>query len=76
MSNTRYFKCPISNCNAVTGFSLNRLNTTDDRYIICSGCKKRWITTKMPSCCSIDILFVSVESTNKKPIYSLQTYGK
>jgi len=77
MAVIKYFLCPIPSCKASTGFDTSKLGKDGESSLTCSSCKKKWIATKMPACCGrIEILFVSVESGSKKPLYSLQSLGK
>jgi hypothetical protein len=72
----RYFKCPITKCGTVTGFDVGKIGQVEDNILVCSGCKKKYAATKLPGCCNVNVLFVSVESGTKKRITSLQTFTK
>lgn len=72
----RHFICKLKGCGGDTPFDLKEIVKPKQNFIICSKCGQRWDVTVIPSCCKVDLLFVSSSLINGKPISTIQSFSK
>lgn len=72
----RYFKCPVSGCGEKTAFDTLKIAKPNTNFVVCSKCKRKFFATVLPSCCHLQVLFVSTNRLFGQNIKSIQSFSK
>jgi len=69
------FGCYAPNCGKKTRFNLTKASQSAGTTLKCEHCGKEWVCSFVGrTCCSIKLLFCSVETGDKKCIKKIQDF--
>lgn len=71
----RQFVCYATGCGKRTTIDVRKAAATVDFRAVCEHCSKEWaVSFKGRTCCSLMLLFVSIEPEGKKSIHKIQSF--